>query len=105
MSAASKSTLGRAPGRRSHPSGPGLGDRLAEHVASEEGAEEHRAAPGPSYANHLDETGTLAVGKLADLAILDRDLFDAGQGAIGQTTVPATFVEGVSVHEIPGLDG
>jgi predicted amidohydrolase YtcJ len=60
---------------------------------------------GSAYANHLDETGTLAVGKLADLAILDRDLFDPGQGAIGETTVLATFVEGVAVHEVPGLDG
>ncbi|MHB8892893.1 MAG: amidohydrolase [Candidatus Limnocylindrales bacterium] len=63
------------------------------------------ATAGSAYANHLDETGTLAVGKLADMAILDRDLFDAGQGAIGETRVLATFVEGVSVHEIPGLDG
>ncbi|HEY5434911.1 MAG TPA: amidohydrolase [Candidatus Limnocylindrales bacterium] len=63
------------------------------------------ATAGSAYANHLDETGTLAVGRLADLAILDRDLFDPGQGAIGETTVLATFVEGVAVHEVPGLDG
>lgn len=63
------------------------------------------ATAGSAYANHLDETGSLAVGKLADLAILDRDLFDAGQGAIGETRVLATFVEGVAVHEIGGLDG
>jgi predicted amidohydrolase YtcJ len=59
---------------------------------------------GSAYANHLDETGTLAVGMLADLAILDRDLFDEGAGPIGQTTVLATFVDGVAVHELPGLD-
>ncbi|HEX5828665.1 MAG TPA: amidohydrolase [Candidatus Limnocylindrales bacterium] len=59
---------------------------------------------GSAYANHLDETGTLAVGKLADLAILDRDLFDAGAGPIGDTRVLATFVDGVAVHEAPGLD-
>ena len=63
------------------------------------------ATAGSAYANHLDETGTLAIGKLADLAILDRDLFDPGQGPIGETTVLATFVEGVAVHEVPGLDG
>jgi hypothetical protein len=62
------------------------------------------ATAGSAYANHLDETGTLAVGRLADLAIMDRDLFDPGQGAIGETHVLATFVEGVAVHEIPGLD-
>lgn len=60
---------------------------------------------GSAYANHLDETGTLAVGKLADLAILDRDLFDMGAGPIGDTRVVATFVEGVAVHEAPGLGG
>jgi predicted amidohydrolase YtcJ len=59
---------------------------------------------GSAYANHLDETGTLAVGKLADFAILDRDLFDEGAGPIGDTTVLATFVDGVAVHELPGLD-
>ncbi len=63
------------------------------------------ATAGSAYANHLDETGTLAVGKLADLAILDRDLFDPGGGAIGETAVLATFIDGVAVHEIPGLDG
>ena len=38
---------------------------------------------GSAYVNHLDdETGTLEVGKLADLAVLDRDLFDRGAGPI-----------------------
>jgi predicted amidohydrolase YtcJ len=63
------------------------------------------ATAGSAYANHLDETGTLAPGRLADLAILDRDLFDPGQGPIGETHVLATFVEGAVVHEAPGLDG
>jgi predicted amidohydrolase YtcJ len=62
------------------------------------------ATAGSAYASHLDEAGVLAVGRLADLAVLDRDLFDAGQGPIGQTRVLATFVEGVAVHEVPGLD-
>ncbi len=60
---------------------------------------------GSAYANHLDEAGVLAPGRLADLAILDRDLFDPGQGAIGETHVLATFVEGDVVHEAPGLEG
>jgi hypothetical protein len=50
--------------------------------------------------NHLDtETGSLEVGKLADLAVLDRDLFDRGSGAIGDAHVIGTFVEGVPVFE------
>jgi predicted amidohydrolase YtcJ len=60
---------------------------------------------GSAYVNHLDdETGTLEVGKLADLAVLDRDLFDRGAGAIGDAQVVATFIEGVSVFEDPALD-
>jgi predicted amidohydrolase YtcJ len=61
---------------------------------------------GSAYVNHLDdETGTLEVGKAADLAVLDRDLFDRGSGAIGEARVVATFVEGVAVSEDPALDG
>lgn len=59
---------------------------------------------GSAHAQHLDEAGTLAVGRLADLAVLDRDLFDGAAGPIGDARVLATFVEGVAVHELPGLD-
>ena len=56
--------------------------------------------------NHLDdETGTIEVGKLADLAVIDRDLFDRGAGAIGEAAVVGTFVEGVAVFEDAALDG
>jgi predicted amidohydrolase YtcJ len=59
-----------------------------------------------AYVNHLDdETGTIEHGKLADLAILDRDLFDRAEGAIGDTRVVGTFVEGVSVYETADLGG
>ena len=55
---------------------------------------------GSAYVNHLErETGTLEAGKLADLAILDRDLFDRGAGGIGEARVVGTFVEGVAVFE------
>jgi predicted amidohydrolase YtcJ len=61
---------------------------------------------GSAYANHLDEvTGTLEVGKFADLAVLDRDLFDRGAGAIGEARVVATFVDGVPVYETPDVGG
>ena len=59
---------------------------------------------GSAYASHLDEAGTIAVGRLADLAVLDRDLFDRGAGGIADTRVVATFVDGVAVHETPELD-
>ena len=61
---------------------------------------------GSAYVNHLDGvTGTLEIGKFADLAVLDRDLFDRGAGAIGQARVVGTFIEGVAVHESPELAG
>jgi predicted amidohydrolase YtcJ len=61
---------------------------------------------GSAYVNHLDGmTGTLEVGKFADLAILDRDLFDRGAGAIGEARVVGTFVEGVAVYESAELGG
>jgi hypothetical protein len=60
---------------------------------------------GSAHASHLDEAGTIEVGKLADLVVLDRDLFDRGAGAIADTRVVATFVDGVAVHETPALEG
>jgi hypothetical protein len=60
---------------------------------------------GSAYVNHLDaDTGTLEVGKYADLAVLDRDLFDRGAGPIMDASVIGTFVEGVAVYETPALD-
>jgi predicted amidohydrolase YtcJ len=61
---------------------------------------------GSAYVNHLDgETGTLEVGKAADLAVLDRDLFDRDAGAIGEARVVGTFVDGRPVYEHPDLGG
>jgi predicted amidohydrolase YtcJ len=59
---------------------------------------------GSAYVNHLDrETGTIEVGKLADLVVIDRDLFDANAGSIGQGRVLATFVGGTAVFEDAAL--
>ena len=61
---------------------------------------------GSAYVNHLDrETGTLEVGKLADLAVIDRDLFDRSAGTVFDARVVGTFIEGVAVYEEPALDG
>ena len=61
---------------------------------------------GSAYVNHLDtETGTLEVGRAADLAVLDRDLFDRGAGPIGDACVVATFVAGEAVYEDAALGG
>jgi predicted amidohydrolase YtcJ len=53
---------------------------------------------GSAFVNHLDDrTGSIEVGKLADLAVLDRDLFAPDAGAIGEARVMLTMVEGVTV--------
>jgi hypothetical protein len=60
---------------------------------------------GSAYALRLEaETGSVTPGKLADLAVLDRDPFDAAAGPIGATRVLATLVEGQPVHADPSLD-
>jgi predicted amidohydrolase YtcJ len=54
---------------------------------------------GSAWVNHLDDvTGTIEVGKYADLVVLDRDPFAAPVDEIGATRVLQTFVEGERVH-------
>jgi predicted amidohydrolase YtcJ len=53
---------------------------------------------GSAYINHRDDAGTLAVGQLADLAVLDRDIFAAPAEEIALANVVATFVGGVQVY-------
>jgi predicted amidohydrolase YtcJ len=61
---------------------------------------------GSAYVNHLDDrTGSIEVGKLADLAVLDRDLWDRGAGLIAEARVVGTFIDGRPVFEDAGLDG
>jgi hypothetical protein len=48
-------------------------------------------------------TGSIEVGKLADLAVIDRDLFARDAGPIGDARVVMTSVGGVIVFEEPGL--
>ena len=54
---------------------------------------------GTAYLNHLDRTGRIAPGMLADLTVLDRDPFDGPSEAIHETRVTATYVGGNSVYE------
>ena len=54
---------------------------------------------GSAYVNHLDrETGSIEVGKLADLVVLDRNLFEHPMEEISQAKVLLTLVEGERVH-------
>lgn len=55
---------------------------------------------GSAWINHADaETGTIEVGKYADLAVLDSDPFATGD--IAGTRVLQTFVEGSRVYAAP----
>jgi hypothetical protein len=52
-----------------------------------------------AYVNrHETETGSIEVGKLADLAILDRNLFAIPAGEISDAKVLVTLFEGKAVH-------
>lgn len=53
---------------------------------------------GSAYANHLDDTGSITVGKRADLVLLDRNPFDGPPEDIARTRVLRTYVEGPLVH-------
>ncbi len=54
---------------------------------------------GSAWVNHLDQvTGTIEVGKYADLAVLDRDPFEGPADRIGATRTLQTFVEGERVY-------
>ena len=53
---------------------------------------------GSAHVNHLDDTGVLAPGMLADLAVLDRDPFRGDTSEIGAVSVVATYVDGLVVH-------
>jgi predicted amidohydrolase YtcJ len=56
-----------------------------------------------AYANRDEkESGSLEVGKRADLAVLDRNLFDIPATEISDTKVLLTLFEGKTVHGDPG---
>jgi predicted amidohydrolase YtcJ len=61
------------------------------------------ATIGSAYVNHAErETGSIEVGKLADLVVLDRDPFAHPVGEIADARVDLTFVEGMAVFEREG---
>jgi predicted amidohydrolase YtcJ len=64
----------------------GLGEALAAYTS------------GSAYVNHLDETGAIEPGKLADLVVLDRDPFAGPPGEIAGTAVAFTYVGGEQVY-------
>ncbi len=61
----------------------------------------HAFTVGSAFVNHDEEAGVLAVGRRADLALLDRDIgaVGFGDGAIGDATVLLTVAAGTVVHD------
>ncbi|MFV0132285.1 amidohydrolase [Streptomyces sp. HMX87] len=53
---------------------------------------------GSAYVNHLDDSGRIREGMLADLVVLDRDPFDGPPEAIAGTRVALTYVGGERVY-------
>ncbi len=57
---------------------------------------------GSAYVNHLDDrTGSIEIGKLADLCVIDRNLFDHPVDEIAHARVHQTYVEGERVYAAP----
>jgi predicted amidohydrolase YtcJ len=57
---------------------------------------------GSAYVNHLDDsTGTIEVGRRADLAVLSRDPFDHPTGEIDLARVVRTYIDGDLVYASP----
>jgi predicted amidohydrolase YtcJ len=53
---------------------------------------------GSAYVNHDDNAGSIEQGRRADLAVIDRNLFAAGSGPIGEAKVEMTIASGQIVH-------
>jgi predicted amidohydrolase YtcJ len=60
---------------------------------------------GSAWANHRDATtGSIEVGKMADLVVLDRNIARERANRLGDARVLLTLVEGEAVHEDAALE-
>lgn len=60
---------------------------------------------GSAWINHLDgQTGTLEAGKLADLAVLDSNLFELEAGDLHRAAVTQTWIGGECVYQRPAAE-
>jgi predicted amidohydrolase YtcJ len=59
---------------------------------------------GSAYANGLEkDTGSIEVGKAADLVVIERNLFEVSPFQIAQQRVLLTLLDGKPVHRDPEL--
>jgi predicted amidohydrolase YtcJ len=54
---------------------------------------------GTAHVNHDEESGRLAPGMRADLAVLDRDIFSLAEGTIADASVDLTLASGEVVYQ------
>lgn len=52
---------------------------------------------------HDDQVGSLEVGKLADLVVVDRDIFEATLAEVAEATPVLTMLEGEVIYRAPGV--
>jgi predicted amidohydrolase YtcJ len=57
---------------------------------------------GSAYVSHDDDAGSIRVGDRADLALLDRNVFEPDTGPLGDALVTATIAAGRVVHDRSG---
>ena len=79
---------------------PGADERpFNPHNSLSVAAAVHAYTAGSAYVNHLDDrTGLIQAGYLADLAVLDKDVFAGPSEAIADAKVVATYIEGERVY-------
>jgi len=54
---------------------------------------------GTAYVNHDEQSGHLAAGMRADLAVLDRSIFEVGEGTVADASVDLTVASGNIVYQ------
>jgi predicted amidohydrolase YtcJ len=64
----------------------------------------HAFTMGSAYVNHLDDvTGSIQVGKEADLVVVDRNVFDLSLDELADAKVQLTLVAGEPVFVDPSF--
>jgi len=97
-------TLYAATARRRPDGAPGAaGWHPAERLSMEQALIAHCRAPAFA-AGAEAEQGTLTPGKLADLVVLSRDIWEAPAEALLETSVHATLLDGRLVYRAPAWD-